>query len=282
MPKRTNDFQRLVYLVQTNLADGATVTESKMLTDRITKHKREVDVCIEGQVGQYAVVVSIECRDHKRIADVSWVDAMKEKHDRLPTNALILASRRGFTTEAQIVAHTYRIQTISLSELEDIDFPTLLSSASSLWAKSVTITASWVGVRVLSTPTLSQETVVVVPDNIVYSSDRNELCHIAAIVAALVRSTYVRDYLTSEGKVENTWFEIGWEHPQDQFGEPFFLKKINPETFREIDLIRICGPCKFRIEEFGVRHGKLGGVHLAWGKTEILGEDAIVVATKGA
>lgn len=59
--------------------------ESKMLTDRVTKRKREVDVCIEGHVGGHSVVVSVECRDHKRIADVSWVDAMKAKHDRLPT-----------------------------------------------------------------------------------------------------------------------------------------------------------------------------------------------------
>ena len=99
MPKRTNDFQRLVYLVRVNLADGATVTESKMLTDRVTNRKREVDVCIEGHVGQHPVIVSVECRAHKRIADVTWVDTMKAKHARLPTNALILASRSGFTTE---------------------------------------------------------------------------------------------------------------------------------------------------------------------------------------
>jgi hypothetical protein len=51
MPKRTNDFQRLIYLVRVNLADGATVTESKMLKDRITGTMREVDICIEGSVG---------------------------------------------------------------------------------------------------------------------------------------------------------------------------------------------------------------------------------------
>jgi hypothetical protein len=36
MPKRSNEFQRLIYLVHVNLAAGATVTESKMLRDRIT------------------------------------------------------------------------------------------------------------------------------------------------------------------------------------------------------------------------------------------------------
>ena len=85
MPKRTNDFQRLVYLVRVNLADGATVTESKMLTDRVTKRKREVDVCIEGHVGQHPVIVSVECRDHKRIADV-YVDRYNEGEARSPAH----------------------------------------------------------------------------------------------------------------------------------------------------------------------------------------------------
>jgi hypothetical protein len=31
MPKRSNEFQKLVYLVKVNLSAGATVTESKML-----------------------------------------------------------------------------------------------------------------------------------------------------------------------------------------------------------------------------------------------------------
>jgi hypothetical protein len=81
MPKRTNDFQRLVYLIRTNVAGDSTVTESAMLTDRLTGSKREVDVCIDGEVGGHSLMVCIECRDHQRVADVTWVDAMKAKHD---------------------------------------------------------------------------------------------------------------------------------------------------------------------------------------------------------
>ena len=84
MPKRTNDFQRLVYLVRVNLANGATVTESKMLRDRVTKRMREVDVCISGHVGTHPVLVCVECRDHQRVADVTWVDMMKPSMIGLP------------------------------------------------------------------------------------------------------------------------------------------------------------------------------------------------------
>lgn len=280
MPKRTNDFQKLVYLVRVNLAEGATVMESKMLTDRITKRKREVDVCIEGHVGGHPVIVSVECRDHKRIADVSWVDTMKAKHERLPTNALILASRSSFTPEARDVAAGYGIQTFSLAEVDEVDFPKLLGATSSLWTKSVTVTTEKVLVQVLPTSTLTAEAVAVMPDNLVYSSDGTELRQISSLVEMLLKSPRARDSLLSEGKQDHVWFEMVWEPPRDHLDKPLFLKKIDPDTFREIKSIQIRGPCKFQITQFGMRRGKLGDVHLAWGKTEILGRNAIVVATK--
>jgi hypothetical protein len=280
MPKRTNDFQKLIYLVRVNLAEGATVTESKMLIDRVTKRKREVDVCIEGHVGGHIVVVSVECRDHKRIADVSWVDTMKAKHERLPTNALILASRNGFTPEARDAAAGYGIQTFSLSDIDEVDFPALLGSKSSLWTKSVTVSAEKVLVRVRSTPTLDGEVVAVMPTNLVYSSNGNELCQIGVLVEMLLKSPRARDYLVSEGKEDHVWFELAWEPPRDHLDNPLFMKKISPDTLREIECIQIKGPCKFQITQFGMRGGNLGNIRLAWGKTEILGHDALVVATK--
>jgi hypothetical protein len=87
IPKRANEFQRLIFAIRTNLATGAKVTESRLLRDRLTKRFREVDVCIESSVGGTSIMVCVECRDHARPADVGWVDAMKEKHTRLPTSS---------------------------------------------------------------------------------------------------------------------------------------------------------------------------------------------------
>jgi hypothetical protein len=280
MPKRTNDFQKLVYLVRVNLAAGAIVTESKMLLDRLTKRKREVDVCVEGLVGGHPVMVCIECRDHKRPADVTWVETMKAKHGRLPTNALILASRNGFTNEARKVASMYGIQALSLQEVDNADFPTLLKATSSLWTKSVTVTIQKVLVNVLATPNLIVENVVVMPDNLVYVSDGIEVGPIRDLVDALMKSAYARDYLLSEAKQEHVWFELRWEPPRDDMGNPLFLKKLEPETFREIGFIQITGPCEFKISEFGLRRGMLGDVQMAWGKAEIQGQKTIVVATR--
>lgn len=279
MPKRTNDFQKLVYLVRIHLANGAKVTESKMMRDRVTKRWREVDVHIKGCVGSHPVVVCIECRDHKRVADVTWVDTMKSKHDRLATNALILASRSGFTPEARDVAKAYGIETFTLDEVDSADFPALLGPQSDLWFKSLTVSADRVSVRVAPTQMLEGETVATTPDNLIYTGEGTELCQIRPLVEKLLQSAGARDYFLVEGKEEHKWFEAIWEPPQDLIGRPLYMKKMEPEVLREIESIRIVGPCKVEISRFGLRHAMLGGIHVAWGKTQVSGREALAVAT---
>ena len=46
MPKRTNEFQSLIYLIQSQLTKDATVTESGMLVDKDTGDLAEVDVVV--------------------------------------------------------------------------------------------------------------------------------------------------------------------------------------------------------------------------------------------
>jgi len=126
MPARTNEFQKLIYLVKHNLANGATVTESRMLIDLIAGDEVEVDVCVEGSIGDDPVKICIECRDRSRKADKNWVHEMKAKHDRLPTNVLVLASSKGFTKKALELARSYGIQTVTLEEVQNDSFPEIL------------------------------------------------------------------------------------------------------------------------------------------------------------
>jgi hypothetical protein len=75
MPKRTNEFQRLIAAIETNLAPlGAVVTESKLVKDVHSGTEREIDIAIESTVGPHPVLIAIECRDHGRPADVQWID----------------------------------------------------------------------------------------------------------------------------------------------------------------------------------------------------------------
>jgi hypothetical protein len=279
MPKRSNEFQRLVYLVRLNLAEGATVTESKMMRDRLTKRFREVDVVIQGKVGSQPVVVCIECRDHKRVTDVTWVDMMKTKHDRLNTNALLLASASGFTKEAVDVARKYGIELITLENQETADFASMLGPSGSLWHKTVSLSVEKVSIRVAKVGDLEIETVISTPDNLVYREDGTELCQARDLVDRMLKSDRARGFFLAEGKEDHVWFEIRWEPPSHHDGKPLYMMKLSPKVLRAIECIRVTGPCKIEIGKFGMRRGTLGTVQVAWGKSVIQGREALAVAT---
>ena len=97
MPKRTNDFQSLIALIERQLApEGAQVTESKLLKDILTGEEREVDTVIETKVSGHTITIGIECRDRDRRADVEWIDQLLGKYQNLPVHKIIAVSRSGF------------------------------------------------------------------------------------------------------------------------------------------------------------------------------------------
>lgn len=279
MPKRSNDFQRLIYLVRLNLSEGANVTESKMMRDRLTKRFREVDVVIDGKVGSQCVVVSVECRDHQRVADVTWVDTMKAKHDRLETHVLLLASRSGFTPEARDVASKHGIELFTLEDIEDANIPAILGPNGSLWLKSATINVEKVSIRVAQVGVLPPETVATSPDNLLYLEDGSEYCQTKELVDMLLKSPRARSYLLAEANEEHRWLEIFWEPPSNHEGKPLYMKKLEPAVLRSVEYIHIVGPCKVEIGRFGMRHGRIGDVQVSWGKSTIAGKATMVVAT---
>lgn len=123
MPPRTNPFQRLVTLLTATLAGHARVTESAMLQDRVTGEKREVDVLVVATTATYQVNLGIEVISWARPADTPWVEKMRAKHDNLPTDKLILVSEAGFSGPAKRKAEFYGIETLTVEEACDADWP---------------------------------------------------------------------------------------------------------------------------------------------------------------
>jgi hypothetical protein len=125
MPQRTNLFQRLAATVHSHLSKGWNVAESVMLIDSLTGELREVDVVAKATVATYDIYLSIECRDHARPADVTWIESMAKKHESLPTSKLVLWSRSGFTKTAILKAKALKINTISQAETINTDWAKL-------------------------------------------------------------------------------------------------------------------------------------------------------------
>ena len=118
MPKRSNAFQRLALLVHQKLEPTWVVTESEMLQDSVTGSLREVDVVAKQLLMGHQLVLSVECRDHVRSADVTWVEAMAKKHEHLPTSKLVLWSRSGFTSAALAKATFLGIDVVSHQDID--------------------------------------------------------------------------------------------------------------------------------------------------------------------
>lgn len=127
MPKRTNEFQQLVYLIQQQLRDRAdtTVTESKMLTDRNTGKKREADIVVECTVNDVPLIIAFECRGRSRKPTIEWVEQMLKKHQYL-SDKLVLVANHGFTTDAIDLANREGVDTVELSAARKLDWPAVI------------------------------------------------------------------------------------------------------------------------------------------------------------
>jgi len=250
------------------------------MQDRLTKRFREVDVVIKGKVGSQPVVVCVECRDNKRVADVTWIDAMKAKHDRLNTHVLLLASSKGFTKQAEDVARKYGIELFTLEKQGTADMAGMLGPSGSLWHKTYSLYPDKVSIRVSQTGELPVETVATSPDNLLYLEDGSELCQVKELVDQLLKSEPLRDYFVREGKEEHKRFVLVWESPAENLGRPLYMQKLEPRVLRAVEFIRIVGPCTIEIGRFEMHHGRLGTVSVVWGKATIGGRDAMAVATK--
>ena len=137
MRKRTNDFQKLIRMLTQLLGDNAVVEESKMLTDLVSGEPREVDIYADGTFAGHTVNIGIECRGHQRKQGSGWVEQMHSKHERLPTNLLLLLPSSGFTGPAIAKANSYGIKTIAPTQA-DSDFATEVLASLGVTAWNIT------------------------------------------------------------------------------------------------------------------------------------------------
>jgi hypothetical protein len=278
MPARTNDFQRLIAVVQSHLDPGSTVAESQLLSDISTGTKREVDIVVSGKVGSQPVLVSIECRDRRRSPDVTWIDEMQTKHSRLPTNVLVLVSHNSFTSEALRIATLYGIRCLLLNDVDAAAPDRLFPDVQSLWGKAWELTLDRVTASVEASEGFPAERVRLLADNKLFLDDETELGTAAQLVDVLIRCQPVIENMAREARPEHTFMELSSERPILD-GKRICLQKLVPLILRPIETLRIVAKCTVTVDEFPLRHGKFGAVRVAWGRGAILGKPAMLVAT---
>jgi hypothetical protein len=249
-----------------------------MLVDRVTSEEREVDVCIEHEVAGHRVLVCVECRDHARVADVTWVEQMRSKHADLPTSHLALVSRAGFSKAARSKARGYGIELLTPEEAAASQLDRLIGSSGRLWLHAYWLTVERVVVRVSGAG--KPETVAAHPTTLVYLGDGAELAQMDVVATFMVRNETVGDQLAANAKPDHTWFEVLWERPADLASCPLCLRKVNSTILRPIEAISVSGPCEVRAGDFRVSRSTIGGVHVAWGSVTLGDRRTLMVATE--
>ncbi|MBT9174049.1 MAG: hypothetical protein DDT21_02460 [Syntrophomonadaceae bacterium] len=124
MPKRSNPFQKLVAVIENQLAgNGVKVLESIELDEYKGSTKREIDVLIEADVNGLLVRIAIECRNHKRQQDKTWIDQLIGKYRDLKVDKVVAVSRSGFTSGALEKAAEVNIETLTFENALDQNWP---------------------------------------------------------------------------------------------------------------------------------------------------------------
>jgi hypothetical protein len=124
MPARTNQFQKLIFEIERQLAPlGAVVKESAMLPERLTGELREVDILVSIDEGHHRVQIGIECQDRSRPATKQWVEAIAKKHEDLGINKTVLISSSGFYSAARRRAESLFIGVLDIKGINKADWP---------------------------------------------------------------------------------------------------------------------------------------------------------------
>lgn len=116
--KEWREFEKLVARIEkAAAAKGASVRSPDHILDKITGTMREVDASIRFSSGGSDVLVTVECRKRSRKDDVTWIEQLATKREKLGASKTIAVSEAGFTKSAIKTAKNYDIEVKTLSEV---------------------------------------------------------------------------------------------------------------------------------------------------------------------
>ncbi|WP_174906272.1 restriction endonuclease [Burkholderia diffusa] len=107
--KEWREFEQLVARIQQDLAPDAKVEHDVMLVGEVTGERRQVDVLLTQNIGQYTMRVAIDCKDYKTPVDVKGVEEFSGLVDDIGVNKGVLVCPAGFTATAKKRAKSLRI-----------------------------------------------------------------------------------------------------------------------------------------------------------------------------
>ena len=115
-------YEDLVAHVQSELAPDAEVLQDQLLPGSLTGTDRQIDVLIRQHVGQYEVLVVIDCKDWRRPVDVNGVGQFIDVVKDVGANKGVMVAAAGFSRAAKERAQRAGIELYRVVDPGDHDW----------------------------------------------------------------------------------------------------------------------------------------------------------------
>ncbi|KKW16912.1 MAG: Restriction endonuclease [Parcubacteria group bacterium GW2011_GWA1_50_14] len=125
-------FERVVHEIQRELTPDANVELGEKIIGSTSKIPRQIDISIRRNVGQFNILIAIECKDLQAPVDVKDLDGFITVVKDIGAHKGAVVSSSGFTPGAIEQAKNHGIDTFRLIDTDSIDWkvyasiPTLL------------------------------------------------------------------------------------------------------------------------------------------------------------
>lgn len=94
------ELEHLVAMIQTQLSPDATVQHNVMLDGLDSETKRQIDVLVEQNIGQYTMRIVIDCKDYSKPVDVKGIEEFQGLVQDVRAQKGALVCPAGFTKSA--------------------------------------------------------------------------------------------------------------------------------------------------------------------------------------
>lgn len=112
-------FEELVAEIQRKLAPRARVTTDVRRKGRNSGIERQIDVLLEGKLGQFDITIVIECKDYKEPVGLEKMEAFITKVKDLEATKGAMIASKGFTAPAIAMASSAGIETYGVLDAEN-------------------------------------------------------------------------------------------------------------------------------------------------------------------
>ncbi len=120
-------FEKLIAKVQQELASNAVVTHNDHIKGHDSGGFRQIDVTVKQNIGQYEILIAIDCKDYKVPVDVKDIEEFIGLVKDIRANKGVMVAANGFTDTAKRIGGKAGLNLYRLIDTEAHDWQTYVS-----------------------------------------------------------------------------------------------------------------------------------------------------------